>query len=39
MDQQSQARSLPQFLNDRIMQLGTKGFDALILSRGMNPVG
>ena len=39
LDHQSQGRlSLPQFLNNRIMEFGTESFDGLIVSRGVNPV-
>jgi hypothetical protein len=39
MEQQSQTRSCPQFLNNRIVQFGTKDFDGVIVSRGMDAVG
>jgi hypothetical protein len=38
-DQQSQARSRPQFLNNHVMEFWTEGLDGLIVSRGMEPVG
>ncbi len=38
LDHQSQGRSLPQFLNNHIMEFGREDFDGLIVSRGMDPV-
>ena len=39
MEHQSQTRSFPKFLNDRIVQFGTEDFDGVIVSGGMDSIG
>jgi hypothetical protein len=39
MEHQSQTRSFPKFLNDRILQFGTEDLVGLIVSYGMDSFG